>query len=230
MLETMAEYDGAGLGLAEFVLVLTEQGRRVCLAPLWETVVLGALTLTRYGTAAQRSTWLPRIASGSAIVPAALEDRGACRPWTPVVHATGSDGDWTLTGRATAVPSGPVADAVLVPAITVTGTVEWFLVGTDQPGVHLARVTKGRIIMKTGAEGFLLAYVPQQGLAAVLKIADGEARARVPALIALLSAVGLLDAAEQRELARLAEPPVLNSVGATVGRICACGFERGVQS
>ena len=36
---------------------------------------------------------------------------------------------------------------------------------------------------------------------------------RVPALIALLSAVGLLDAAEQRELGRLAEPPVLNSTG-----------------
>lgn len=108
-----------------------------------------------------------------------------------------------------------------------------YISGTDQPGVHLARVTKGRILMKTGAEGFLMAYVPQQGLAAVLKIADGEARARVPALIALLSAVGLLDAAEQRELARFAEPPVLNSAGATVGRICACGFDgtaHGVQS
>jgi L-asparaginase II len=99
-----------------------------------------------------------------------------------------------------------------------------YISGTDQPGVHLARVTGGRIIVKTGAEGFLMAYVPQNGLAAVLKIADGEARARFPALIALLSSIGLLDAAEQRELARIAEPPVLNSAGATVGRICACGF------
>ena len=100
-----------------------------------------------------------------------------------------------------------------------------YISGTDQPGVHLSRVTKGRIIVKTGAEGFLMAYVPQQGLSAVLKIADGEARARFPALIALLSAVGLLNADERRELARIAEPPVLNSVGATVGRICACGFD-----
>ena len=100
-----------------------------------------------------------------------------------------------------------------------------YVSGTAQPGVQLAHVTRGRIIMKTGAEGFLMAYVPEQGLGIALKIADGEARARVPALIALLSAVGLLDVAEQRELARLAEPPVLNSAGATVGRICACGFE-----
>ena len=99
-----------------------------------------------------------------------------------------------------------------------------YVSGTDQPGVLLARATRGRIIMKTGAEGFLTAYVPKEGLGIALKIADGEARARVPALIALLSAAGLLDAAEQRELALLAGPPVLNSAGATVGRICACGF------
>ena len=101
-----------------------------------------------------------------------------------------------------------------------------YISGTDQPGVHVARATKGRVIVKTGAEGFLMAYIPQQGLAAVLKIADGEARARFPALIALLAAVGLLDADERRELARFAEPVVLNSMGSTVGRICACGFER----
>src|SRR3954469_4604532 len=94
-----------------------------------------------------------------------------------------------------------------------------YISGTNQPGVHLARVTKGRIVVKTGAEGFLMAYVPGQGLAVVLKIADGEARARFPALIALLAAVGLIDADEQRELALLAEPLVLNSTGAAVGRI-----------
>lgn len=99
-----------------------------------------------------------------------------------------------------------------------------YISGTDQPGVHLARVTQGRIIMKTGAECFIMAYSPQQGLAAVLKIADGEARARMPALIALLACVGMLTADEERALARFAEPPVKNSAGATVGRICACGF------
>jgi L-asparaginase II len=90
--------------------------------------------------------------------------------------------------------------------------------------VQLARVTQGRIIMKTGAEGLIMAYVPREGLAVTLKIADGEARGRVPALIALLSALGLLDAGEQRELAPLAEPPVLNSAGAKVGTVRACGF------
>jgi alkylation response protein AidB-like acyl-CoA dehydrogenase len=130
-----AQYDGAGLGLAEFALALTEQGRRVCLVPLWEAMVLGVLPLARYGTAGQKSTWLPRIADGSAIVTAALEDRGSGRPWTPAVQAGGSDGDWRLTGSGTSVPSGQVADAVIVPARTGRGSVELFLVDTDQPGV-----------------------------------------------------------------------------------------------
>ncbi|MEV0809906.1 acyl-CoA dehydrogenase family protein [Micromonospora sp. NPDC050200] len=134
-----AEYDGAGLGLSEVALALTEQGRRVCLVPLWETVVLGALALVRYGTDKQRSTWLPRVADGSAVLAAALEDPGAGRPWAPRVRATGSDDGWTLTGTGTAVPYAHVADAVLVPASTEAGSVELFLVETGQAGVVRAR-------------------------------------------------------------------------------------------
>lgn len=102
--------------------------------------------------------------------------------------------------------------------------------GSDQPGVHVARVTRGRVIVKTGAEGFMTAYVPGAGLAVALKIADGEARARVPALIAVLAGTGLLDASEQRELAGLAQPPVLDSSGQHVGSLRACGFARPAQS
>jgi L-asparaginase II len=101
--------------------------------------------------------------------------------------------------------------------------------GSDQPGVQVARVTRGRVIVKTGAEGFITAYVPGAGLAVALKIADGEARARVPALIAVLAGTGLLDASEQRELASLAQPPVLDSAGKEVGCLRACGFVRLAQ-
>ena len=101
-----------------------------------------------------------------------------------------------------------------------------YISGAGQPGVDLARGTKGRLIMKTGADGFIMAYSPQQGVAAAVKIADGNARARVPALLAVLAAAGLLDAAEQRALAPLAAPPVLNSVGAAVGRIAASDFAK----
>jgi L-asparaginase II len=97
-----------------------------------------------------------------------------------------------------------------------------YVSGTDQPGVHIARATHGRVIVKTGAEGFIMAYVPAQGLALALKIADGEPRGRAPALIALLAATGMITATERRELVRVAELPVLDSTGKQVGRICAC--------
>ena len=54
-----------------------------------------------------------------------------------------------------------------------------------------------------------------------LKIADGEQRARVPTLLAVLRTLRLIDAAEQQALAALAEPPVLNSAGDRVGGIRA---------
>lgn len=98
------------------------------------------------------------------------------------------------------------------------------LAGADQPAAHLARATRGRLLMKTGAEGFISVFVPGQGLAIALKIADGEPRGRVPALIAALSAAGMLDVDEQKALASLAMPAVTDSMGTVVGRIAACGF------
>jgi L-asparaginase II len=99
-----------------------------------------------------------------------------------------------------------------------------YVSGTNQAGVQIARATGGRILVKTGAEGFMLAYIPKEGVAAALKIADGAARAREPALIALFAANGLLQPSEVRELAHLLEPPVVDSAGKTVGRLRVCGF------
>ena len=94
--------------------------------------------------------------------------------------------------------------------------------GTGQPNVRLTDATNGRIIMKGGAEGYLVAFIPDQELGIALKVADGNSRARTVALLAVLRALKLLDANEAAALADIAEVPVRNSVGDTVGHICAC--------
>lgn len=94
--------------------------------------------------------------------------------------------------------------------------------GTGHPNVRLTEATNGRIIMKGGAEGYLVAFVPEQGLGIALKVADGNSRARTVALLAVLRELKLLDADEAAALADIAEVPVRNSVGDTVGRIAAC--------
>jgi L-asparaginase II len=97
-----------------------------------------------------------------------------------------------------------------------------YLSGTNQPNVILGRVTQGRIIMKIGAEGFLTAFMPKQGIAVALKIIDGTARGRVPALIAILLKAGLISMDEHKQLSALATPTVTNSVGTVVGHLQPC--------
>lgn len=94
--------------------------------------------------------------------------------------------------------------------------------GTAQPNVRLSKATGGRLIMKGGAEGYLVVFIPDQELGIALKVADGSARARVVALLAVLRELKLLSESEAADLADLAEPAVRNSAGAVVGLICAC--------
>ena len=97
------EHGGSGLGIGELVLVLEAAGKTVAPIPLVPTLVLGALTLVRFGSSEQQAAWLPGVADGSVILTAALEE--------PSVTA----GDGGLSGEATAVPYVQHADRVLVP-------------------------------------------------------------------------------------------------------------------
>jgi len=94
--------------------------------------------------------------------------------------------------------------------------------GTGQPNVRLTEATHGRIIMKGGAEGYVVAFIPDQGLGIALKVADGNSRARMVALLAVLRELKLLDDGEAAALADIAETRILNSIGTEVGHICAC--------
>ncbi len=83
----------------------------------------------------------------------------------------------------------------------------------------LCDVTKGAVLAKTGAEGVLVAALPKQGLGVALKIADGNARPRSAALLAILDHLGVLSNAEKRQLQDQMNPLVQNSRDDTVGEI-----------
>jgi L-asparaginase II len=93
------------------------------------------------------------------------------------------------------------------------------LSGHDQPTSRLIRATEGRVLVKGGAEGFVVAFVPDCGLGIAVKIADGASRARMGVLVALLGRIGLLDPTAAEALCEAVEPPVLDSNGRVVGRI-----------
>ncbi|MCW9023456.1 MAG: asparaginase, partial [Gammaproteobacteria bacterium] len=84
---------------------------------------------------------------------------------------------------------------------------------------ELNEITKGAVLAKTGAEGIVTAALPEQGLGIAVKIADGSARARSVALLAILDHLGALTDEVKHKLQTHISPTVESSRGLTVGRI-----------
>ena len=60
-------YGGVDMGYLTMGVVLEELGRQLTASPLLASGLVGASALVLGGTEEQKSTWLPRIAEGSAI-------------------------------------------------------------------------------------------------------------------------------------------------------------------
>jgi alkylation response protein AidB-like acyl-CoA dehydrogenase len=129
------ELGGMSMGPVEGMLVMEELGRGLVLAPLAQTFIVSGV-LGAYAAADLQAQWLPPIASGEALVVLAQQERGARYRWDHCqTHATGENGDWTVSGAKSLVPVGDQADAYLVPAQTANG-MALFLVRRDATGVH----------------------------------------------------------------------------------------------
>ncbi|HEX4078844.1 MAG TPA: asparaginase [Rhizomicrobium sp.] len=72
--------------------------------------------------------------------------------------------------------------------------------GTGRVCTALMRAGKGRVAVKTGAEGVYAAIIPGAGLGIALKIDDGAGRAAETAIAYLLDRMGLVDHAAVRDL------------------------------
>ena len=94
-----------------------------------------------------------------------------------------------------------------------------YMSGTGQPNERLIEATNGRVIVKTGAEGFLAAFAPDDGLGIALKIADGSSRARTVAFLALLGELKLLDSVAAGRLDGMFEEAIVDSTGEVVGHV-----------
>src|SRR5215470_5181917 len=130
---------GSGLGFVELCLLLEEVGRAVVPIPAWATLVLGALPLDRFGSAAQRKRFLPGVIAGDAILSAALVETGWDEPGVGTTTARRDGGMWRLDGVKTCVPAAHLAARVLVPARSADGTATVFLIDPNASGVRLER-------------------------------------------------------------------------------------------
>jgi alkylation response protein AidB-like acyl-CoA dehydrogenase len=88
-----------------------------------------------YGGADVKAAWLPKIASGEALVVLAQQERGArYRLDASKTIATQGSSGWTVSGTKSVVPAGDRADAFLVPAMT-GGQMALFIVDRNASGL-----------------------------------------------------------------------------------------------
>ncbi|MGE0096926.1 MAG: acyl-CoA dehydrogenase family protein [Hydrogenophaga sp.] len=130
----VSENDGGmNMGPVEGMVVMEELGRGIVLEPLAQALIASGL-LEGYAPADLKTAWLPRVASGEALVVLAHQERKArYRLDVCTTRATKSMSGWTLSGAKHMVPVADQADAFIVPA-TADGKLALFLVERGASG------------------------------------------------------------------------------------------------
>ncbi len=137
-----AEYGGSEMTMLEGVIVYEELGRSLAPTPHLVSCVLSAGAIVRAGSDAQRSEWLPKIASGEAILtPAWLEPENGFGPRGVQVRAQASGDGFTISGTKQHVLFASSATRLVVLARTGDGEgdVDLFLVDPNAAGVTLTQ-------------------------------------------------------------------------------------------
>jgi alkylation response protein AidB-like acyl-CoA dehydrogenase len=127
-------HDGLGLGPVDAMVVMEELGRGIVLEPLGQTLIAGAV-LAGYAPDAVKTGWLPKIASGDALVVLAYQERAGRYNFSKCeAKAALAQDKWALTATKSIVSAGDQADAFLVPAMA-NGALALFLVSRTASGV-----------------------------------------------------------------------------------------------
>jgi alkylation response protein AidB-like acyl-CoA dehydrogenase len=137
-------FGGLGLGQVEAGLVQEALGRNLIHSPFLSTAVGAAVALGHAGESL-RKRWLPRIASGEAVIALAIDESLRHRPEQVACMAVPSgpgpnNSSHAITGHKRAVVQAGAADALMVLARTAGGDRDpagttLFLIERDAPGL-----------------------------------------------------------------------------------------------
>src|SRR5262245_59025669 len=145
------ELGGLGWDAMQLALMYEEIGRADQSVRGFLSVHLGLVCqcLLQYGTDAQKTAWLPRLASGAAFGAYALTERDAGSDAGAIATRANPDGDgWRITGEKVWITNALSAGVFIVmatvdPALKHKG-VTAFLVPGDAPGLARTRMEIGR--------------------------------------------------------------------------------------
>ncbi len=181
-------HDGLGQGAIDAMVVAEELGRGMVLEPIAQAFMATSV-LAHYAPAAMQSAWLPRVASGEALVVLAQQERKArYRLDVCEANATQVQAECSVTAIKSIVAAGDQADAFIVPA-QLDGKIALFLVERSAPGV----VTQGYVTQ----DGSRAAEVHLTNAPATLITTDGLAALELAVDTGLAAtcaeAVGVMD-------------------------------------
>jgi len=111
-------FGGSGLGGVEAGVVMEEVGRTLMPSPVLASAVLAASALSRGGSAAQKSEYLPKISDGSLLAALAIDEGTKHRPLMTKMQAVRSGNGFRLNGDKAFVVDGHTADLMIVAART----------------------------------------------------------------------------------------------------------------
>ncbi len=137
------EYGGAGMGLADFAVVMEALGRNLAPEPFLSTVLLAGQLLVEAGSPEQKRAWLPGVAAGDTILSLAYQEAHSRYDLNRVgTTATAEDGAWRITGQKIQVLDGYAADALIVSARSAGAEadpdgISLFVVPKDAPGLSI---------------------------------------------------------------------------------------------
>lgn len=131
---------------------------------------LAPLYVSRFGTAAQRASWLRPCVRGAAVAGLAVTEPGAGSDVAAITTRAVRDGDsWVLDGSKVFCTNGSRADWILVAARTSDEpgphALSLFVVPCDTPGFSASRIpTLGWRTSQTGALSFASVRLPADAL------------------------------------------------------------------
>ncbi len=185
-------HGGLGQGPIDAMVVSEELGRGLVNAPYAQAALMNP-SLLAHAPAALQAAWLPRIASGEALVVPALQERAARYHLDRVsTRARAQGAGWVLDGTKCVVPGGDEADAFIVPARTAGAD-------PDTAGIALFLVERSaaKVTGYPTQDGARAADVVLQGAPALLIAAEGHAALVAAVDIGIAAqcaeAVGLMD-------------------------------------